>query len=108
MMAEYPKAIIAAYEDGAITRERFINALSAWQKARGMDYECRGTGGRGYVGVTYRGRNAVIRGGAVTWISGEWRDACGYRRYTRGTAGSVREFMRRADIEICASLRGLE
>ena len=107
-MTCYPKPIIAAYASGEITSERFISALSTWQKARGMDYKCRGTGGRGYVGVTYRGRNAVIRGGAVTWISGEWRDACGYRRYTRGIARSVREFMRRADIEICARLRGLE
>lgn len=95
-MSGYPRGIMAAYAVGAITRAQFMSRLAAWQKGRGMDYTCNGTGGNGYFGLSYRGRRAVIGDRAVTWISG------GHRH----TAGSAAEFRRRVDFEVCEALGG--
>lgn len=91
-----PRNIIAAYADGGITRTQFQKQLAAWQKSHGIDYDCRGTGGKDWLGLTYRGRHAVIKGGVIVWTCGEYRD----------TARSVFEFRRKVDFAICRRLRG--
>ena len=100
-MSEYPRDIIAAYAGGAITKEHFKTRFAAWQKAHGIDYDCKGTGGKGWLGLIYRGKNAVIKGGIITWICDEYRDPKkSNRRFIRDTAESVTEFKRKVDFAI--------
>lgn len=106
-MSGYPRGIMAAYASGAITRAQFKSRLAAWQRSRGMDYACRGTCSGGTVGVSYRGRRAVVAGGSLVWISGEHAGKDGETRYVRETAGSAAEFRRKVDIAICGQLRGM-
>lgn len=106
-MSGYPRGIMAAYASGAITREQFKSRLAAWQRSRGIDYVCRGTCRGGTVGMTYRGRRAVLTGGSLAWIGGEYAGTDGETRYVRETAGNAAEFRRKVDIAICGQLRGL-
>lgn len=106
-MSGYPRGIMAAYASGTITRAQFLSRLAAWQRSRGMDYVCRGTFGGGTVGMTYRGRRAVVTGGSLAWISGEYAGEDGETRYVRDTAGNAPEFRRKVDIAICGQLMGM-
>lgn len=103
-MTGYPKPIIAAYASGEITREQFRILFHAWQKAHGIDYDCKGVAMRGFVSVTYRGVSATIRDGALFFIAGT--DADGHRRHAGQRAKSFREFMRKVDFAIRERQRG--
>lgn len=106
-MSGYPAQIIKAYADGGITRAQFRKQFNDWQKSRGINYDCKGTGGKDRLGLTYRGRHAVIKGGVIVWTCGEYRDPKkGNRRFVSDTARSIFEFRRKVDFAICRRLRG--
>ena len=88
-MINYPRNIITAYASRQITKQQFIKQLSDWQKSNGIDYDCKGVSQHGFIGVTYRGVNAVIRNGVLEWVCGEDCD----------TAKSFFEFRRKVDFE---------
>ena len=99
-MINYPRNIITAYASRQITKQQFIKQLSDWQKSNGIDYDCKGVSQHGFIGVTYRGVNAVIRNGVLEWVCGECRDPKkGNRRFIRDTANSFFEFRRKVDFE---------
>lgn len=106
-MSGYPIELITDYRAGKISRQQFTKQFSDWQKSHGINYDCKGIGGNVWLGLTYRGKNAVIKNGVIEWVSGEYRDTKkGNRRFIRDTAGSITEFMRKVDIAICDRLRG--
>ncbi len=94
----YPKKAIQDYAERKITRAQFIRQFLDWQKANGIDYNCKGTAHHGLVGVTYRGVGAVIKNGVLDWVCGGCRDPKkSDRRFVRDTAQSVFEFCRKVD-----------
>lgn len=93
----YPREIIAAYASGAITKDQFKNQFAAWQKAHGMNYDCKGTADRRGVHITYRGVMATIRDGVLCFITGSYTDADGNRRHIRERAKTPFEFRRKVD-----------
>lgn len=106
-MNGFPIHIITSYRAGKISRQQFIRQFIEWQKSHGINYDCRGIGGKGWLGLTYRGENAVIKNGVIEWVSGEYRDPKkGNRRFIRNTAENITEFKRKVDIAICDRLRG--
>ena len=88
-MIDYPRNIIAAYASRRITKQQFIKQFSDWQKSNGINYDCKGVAQHGFIGVTYRGVNALIRSGVLEWGCGEYCD----------TAKSFFEFRRKVDFE---------
>lgn len=105
-MSGYPIGLITNYRAGKISRQMFIKQFNDWQKSRGINYDCKGTGGKDWLGLTYRGRHAVIKGGVIVWICGEYRDPKkGNCRFIRDTARSIFEFRRKVDFAICRRLR---
>lgn len=52
---EFPHRLFEAYAEKRITRSEFMVRFSAWQKAHGIDYGCRGTADKAGTYVTYRG-----------------------------------------------------
>lgn len=105
-MSGYPILTITNYRAGKISRQQFIRQFSDWQKSRGIDYGCKGLARHGFVGVTYRGVNATIRGGALYFVTETCEDEKGVRRHTRQKAESFSEFERKVDMAICDRLRG--
>lgn len=105
-MSDYPRDIIAAYASGAITKEQFKARFAAWQKAHGIDRDCKGTADRLGIYVTYRGVTATIRNGVLCFITGSYTDADGNRRHTRQRAKSFTEFKRKVDFAIRDRQRG--
>ena len=79
----YPIQIITNYRAGKTSRQQFIKQFSDWQKARGINYDCKGTADRLGVHVEYRGTTATIRDGLLCWEN--------------NTAGTVFEFKRKVD-----------
>ena len=106
-MRDYPRDIIAAYASGAITRAQFKNHITAWQKSRGIDYNCKGYGSHGSIYLTYRGFNGIIHGSTIGFITDTYKDKRGHRRYVRDTAETVFEFCRKVDFAINAGKRGV-
>lgn len=92
---DYPKQIIAAYADDTITRQQLICLLAAWQRSHGIDYTCRGTRIGRFLAVTYRGIDAVLDEGALTFVN---RTVGGWLEMDR--AGSFREFRRKVDFTL--------
>lgn len=62
----YPTTI-ALYSEGKISRAEFLAAFAEWQKANGVDYDCKGGSRWNGLCVTYRGRLGTIRDGRVEW-----------------------------------------
>lgn len=95
-MSGYPIGLITNYRAGKISRQMFIKQFNDWQKSRGINYDCKGTGGKDWLGLTYRGRHAVIKGGVIVWTDDDSEE----------TARSIFEFRRKVDFAICRRLRG--
>ena len=66
-MSGYPIELITSYRAGKISRQQFIKQFSDWQKAQGINYDCKGTADRLGVHVEYRGTTAAIRNGLLSW-----------------------------------------
>ena len=79
----YPIQIITNYRAGKTSRQQFIKQFSDWQKAQGINYDCKGTADRLGVHVEYRGTTAAIRNGLLSWKN--------------NTAKTVFEFQRKVD-----------
>ena len=79
----YPIQIITNYRAGKTSRQQFIKQFSDWQKAQGINYDCKGTADRLGVHVEYRGVTATIRDGLLCWKN--------------KTAKTVFEFQRKVD-----------
>lgn len=58
---KYPISLIQSFKRGEITKPQFMKLFSDWQKSNGINFDCKGIAEHGYVGVTYRLVNAVIR-----------------------------------------------
>ncbi len=98
---ELPTKLFTDYRAGIISRQQFIQQFGEWQKARGIDYDCKGTGERGGLAICYRGQKAKIVGGLITWINCKWRDpATGIQKFKRLEAASVFEFRRAVDFAL--------
>lgn len=95
-MSGYPIGLITNYRAGKISRQMFTKQFNDWQKSRGINYDCKGTGGKDWLGLTYRGRHAVIKGGIIVWTDDDIEE----------TARSIFEFRRKVDFAICRRLRG--
>lgn len=95
-MSGYPIGLITNYRAGKISRQMFIKQFNDWQKSRGINYDCKGTGGKDWLGLTYRGRHAVIKGGVIVWTDDDSEE----------TARSIFEFRRKVDFAICRRPRG--
>ena len=103
--------IIADYRAGRINRQQFIRRFGDWQKACGINYEVKSefiqnsvTGG--FIGLTYRGQNAVLDGKRIAWIRANGvHPKTGMTRFQRYEAASIAEFRRKVDFVICRQLR---
>ena len=82
-MSVYPIQIITSYRAGKISRQQFIKQFSDWQKAQGINYDCKGYADKSGVYMTYRGIKAAIRNGLLCWKN--------------KTAKTVFEFQRKVD-----------
>ena len=63
----YPIQTIRDYADKKITRQQFINQFRQMQKAKGLDYACKGTKDKSGIHLTYRGTKADVRYGMIHW-----------------------------------------
>lgn len=110
-MVSYPLQNIADYRAGRTTRQQFIRRFANWQKARGVDYATRSefhpsvTGG--FLGLTYRGQNAVLDGKVIAWLRADGiNPKTGCTRFRRYEAETIGEFRRNVDHAIHEQLRG--
>ena len=81
--SDYPIQIITSYRAGKISRQQFIKQFSDWQKAHGINFDCKGYANKSGVYMTYRGIKAAIRNGLLCWEN--------------NTAKTVFEFQRKVD-----------
>ena len=79
----YPIQIITNYRAGKISRQQFTKQFSDWQKAQGINFDCKGYADKSGVYMTYRGIKAAIRNGLLCWKN--------------NTAKTVFEFQRKVD-----------
>lgn len=114
-MSGYPIGLITNYRAGKISRQMFIKQFNDWQKSRGINYDCKGTGGKDWLGLTYRGRHAVIKGGVIVWTDDDidpctaeerWADGDKYAVMKNGRKTAVRVFDTQADADACAGELG--
>ena len=82
-MSGYPIQIITDYRAGKISRQQFTKQFSDWQKAQGINFDCKGYADKSGVYMTYRGIKAAIRNGLLCWEN--------------NTAKTVFEFQRKVD-----------
>lgn len=93
---EFPRMLFEAFAGGVTSRATFVSLFSAWQKRHGMNFDCKGTGTRGRVELSYRNASGVLDGGKVYFhINGR------LGRGTKGSASSVFEFRRKVDFALC-------
>ena len=97
---DFPRGLFEAYADGKITRAHFEAEFSAWQKAHGMNFGCKGTGDRNGVYVTYRGVTATIRGDRLVWCMGVKPAGKRFKRLDIRSAKTVFEFKRKVDFAL--------
>ena len=81
--SNYPTQIITNYRAGKTSRQQFIKQFSDWQKAQGINYDCKGYADKSGVYMTYRGIKAAIRNGLLCWKN--------------HTAQTIFEFCRKVD-----------
>ena len=81
--SDYPIQIITSYRAGKISRQQFIKQFSDWQKAHGINFDCKGYADKSGVYMTYRGIKAAIRNSLLCWKN--------------KTAKTVFEFQRKVD-----------
>ena len=91
MRQNYPKTLVSFFQSGKMSRANFIVAFAKWQKANGVNYDCKGTCGADGLGVSYRGKQGRIRKGRVEWSGVK--------------AASIFNFCRAVDIALCGERR---
>ena len=79
-MSGYPIQLITDYRAGKISRQQFIKQFSEWQKANGINFDCKGTADRSGVYMTYRGIKAAIRNGLLCWKNNTAKTVFGFQR----------------------------
>ena len=94
---EFPHRLFEAYAEKRITRSEFMVRFSAWQKARGIDYGCRGTADKAGTYVTYRGLTATLRGDRLMWCAGVKPAGRRCKRLDIRSAAGIFEFRRKVD-----------
>ena len=87
----YPKTLVSFFRAGKMSRANFIVAFAEWQRANGVDYDCKGGSRWNGLCVTYRGRLGTIRKGRVEWSGLK--------------ATSIFNFCRAVDIALCGERR---
>ena len=90
----YPLPLVRAYKAGEITRQKFINEFSAWQKSNGINFDCKGSSDRNGIYLTYRGIVGTVKNGVIKFIT---KTAGKDWVYINETAKSVFEFCRKVD-----------
>ena len=94
----YPIQIITNYRAGKISRQQFQQQFSDWQKAQGINLDCKGYADKSGVYITYRGIIGKIKSGSIKFLvktSGkDWV-------YIIKTAKNVFEFRRLIDFSKC-------
>ena len=98
-MSDYPIELITNYRAGKINRQQFTKQFSDWQKARGINYDCKGTADRRGFHIAYRGTTAIIRDGVLHFNTSYKDEKTNCRRFIRSTAKSIFEFCRKIDFE---------
>lgn len=88
-MSSYPTELITNYRAGKISRQKFQQQFSNWQKQNGINYDCKGTADKSGVYLTYREIRAEIRNGILRFFSDGWK-----------TAQSAFEFRRKVDFSL--------
>ena len=90
--------LITSYRAGKISRQQFIRQFSDWQKAQGINYDCKGYADKSGVYITYRGIVGKIKSGIIKFLvktSGkDWV-------YINKNAKTVFEFRRLIDFSKC-------
>ena len=94
----YPIQIITNYRAGKISRQQFQQQFSDWQKAQGINFDCKGYADISGVYITYRGIIGKIKSDSIKFLvktSGkDWV-------YINKTAKNVFEFRRLIDFSKC-------
>ena len=94
----YPIQIITNYRAGKISRQQFTKQFSDWQKAQGINFDCKGYADKSGFYITYRGIIGKIKSGSIIFLvktSGkDWV-------YINKTAKNVFEFRRLIDFSKC-------
>ena len=98
----YPLPLVRAYKAGEITRQKFINEFSAWQKSRGINYDCKGTADERGVHVEYRGTTATVRDGKLSFMTGDNCEPNSPTHFLWHEANSFFEFRRKVDFSLNA------
>ena len=94
----YPIQIITNYRAGKISRQQFQQQFSDWQKAQGINFDCKGYADKSGFYITYRGIIGKIKSDSIKFLvktSGkDWV-------YIYKTAKNVFEFRRLIDFSKC-------
>lgn len=93
----FPRRLFASCAEKRITRAEFITGFAAWQKWRGVNFDCKGYAKRGAVTVRYRGVAATVKGGRLVWCMGVKPAGKGARRLDMRSAETLFEFKRAVD-----------
>ena len=97
-MSGYPIELITSYRAGKISRQQFTKQFSDWQKAQGINFDCKGYADKSGVYITYRGIVGTIKNGVIKFIT---KTAGKDWVYINETAKSVFEFCRKVDFSKC-------
>ena len=97
---DFPHELFKAYADKKITRTHFTVVFSEWQKKHGMNFDCKGSGDRNGVYVTYRGVTAAIKGNSLVWCAGIKPVGKRRKRLDIQTAETVFDFQRKVDFAL--------
>jgi hypothetical protein len=85
----YPKKIISDYVKGKITRKKFEQQFSVFQKTQGLNFTCKGYCDMTGTYIVYRNQKAELKNGLIFWNYGK-----------KKTASSFYEFRRKVDRQI--------
>lgn len=61
----YPKDLIANYQQGKITRKQFIQKFSEWQKTQGMNFDLKMRADKNNTYLIYRNVKAKVQGNFI-------------------------------------------
>ena len=94
----YPIQIITNYRAGKISRQQFTKQFSDWQKAQGINFDCKGYADKSGLYITYRGIIGKIKSGSIKFhVKTSGKDWV----YINKTAKNVFEFRRLIDFSKC-------
>lgn len=99
-MSEYPLNLFISYSEQKITKAQFINGLSNWQKSHGLNFDCKGVAVGKFVGITYRGKMAIIHNNLICFSYFSQN-----KKIVNAKAKSILEFRRKIDFLHCFNER---